>query len=350
MSERIALLVVVLGVALSVAPACRRKAPAPDVEEQLPRSSAVREEVVRGPSGVEVRPELIPLETRAGYVPAEGRPVPAVRSAPLPVPPAGPASERSSRRADPEALKKAIDQVSERASCNPVMGCPAERAVLAAGAEAVAPLIERYGRLERPGYQKFHIIEMLGRIREPAAVPFLLERLSDTHWQARTSAAVALGRMGDPGHLERLQGLLAYGNGGDDAGFRYGLAFAVDKLGGQGGRAILLEALSPDKVGGTNWGYTRVAVEALAELEVKEACPRLPACVDHNDVFLKKEAIRAAAVLGCKEAEVLAALSVQLDSRIPSVRRASREALEALTGARLSSRAQFLEWEKSREQ
>jgi len=344
MSARIALLVLVL----LMDAGCRRKERTPDVEEQMPRSSAVREEVVRGPSLVEVKPELIPLETRQGYVPAEGRPGMKAPQGDARGSEAAPERRNPKSQRDPAALERAIGQISERASCNPVMGCPAEREVLAAGPDAVQPLIARYGKLERPGYQKFHIIELLGRIRDPAALSFLVERLDDSHWQARATAAMALGRLGERGELERLRKRLHDLEPSEDAGFRYGLAFAVEKLGGDGGRPILLDAISLGKVRSVNWGYTRIAVEALAELDVADACPGLPACIEHNDVFLKKEAIRAAAVLGCKEAEVLAALAVQLDSRIPSVRRASREALEALTGAKLSSRAQFLEWEKKR--
>ncbi len=343
MSERIALLVVALGVMLTVMPGCRKKPEVPDVEEQQTPSAAVREEVVRGPSGIEVKPELIPLETTSSYAPAEGNPGKVPRTAPQPAGADTPAS-RPLRRLDPAALQRAIDQVSERSSCNPVMGCPAEREILSAGSAAVQPLIERYGKLERPGYQKFHVIEMLGRLKDPTAVPFLVEHLADTHWQARTHAAMALGRIGATEHLARLQELLEQTPRDKDAGFRYGLAFAVEKLSGRGGRPLLLEALAPDKVGSTNWGYTRVAVEALAELGDKDACPLLPACIEHNDVFLKKEAVRAAAVLECRQDPVLDALATQLDSRIPSVRRAAREALHKLIGMQLTTKSQFDKW------
>jgi len=297
----------------------------------------VYDEVVRTRQVREARPELIPIDTGSTYRPAEGRT------------PADSGSKGSAERsgggeaaATPErSIDELLAQVSDRHSCNIVMGCPAGRELVRRSAAAVGPLMARYESFGRPCYQKFHLLDLLGDIGDRSALGFLRERLEDGHWNARANAALALGRMGARDLLPELSGKLAELKGGRDFGFLYAVALAVEQLGGEGGAEVLLGALEPDSVSRHNSGYTRIAVDGVSELKLRGACRHLRLSIEHRDVFLKKAGIRAAARLRCAEEEVLRAVAVQLRSRVPSVKRAAADALEALTGRRPDSYEQW---------
>lgn len=237
-------------------------------------------------------------------------------------PPAGPS----------RTLDELLDLVSGRQTCNIVMGCEARDGLIAIGAPAVEPIIQRYRVSGRPSYQRFHLIEILGYIDTPEVLPFLEQCLADPHWNARANAAIALGRLNAVSKLGLIKRLLKKHVKGRDFGFVYALAYAAEKLGTTGGKTVLLKALTEESVGSINWGYTRVAVFAAADLQLKQACPDLVHSVLHNDVFLKKEAMGAAMTLNCRQEDLAEAIAAELSSRIPSVRRKAAAALEKLGG------------------
>ena len=243
-------------------------------------------------------------------------------------------------------IESLLGDVTTRQKCNIVMGCPAEAELVAHGNEATAPIINRFRTLSKPTYQKYHLIDLLGRIGDAAALPFLRECLDQRHWEARTRAAIAIGALGARTELTRLSERLQSAPVRDHA-YRYALAYAVEKLGGEGGQAVLLEGLQADAINSRNWGYTRVAVERIRELGITQACPLLPQAIRHKDIFLKKAGILAAGDLECKGPEVLRAVATGLRERVPSVRKTARGALQKLTGITFSSAEQWEEYAKS---
>lgn len=301
---------------------CKRKSGAPAAPEQVPetvRTAPVSDEVIRSPpQAPEVRPELVQLDAAQRYIPAQGPEDTATDAT-------GKNSGGTSRTMD-----ELLDLVCARQSCNPVMGCAAEEGLVAIGEPAVKAIIGRYRVMGRPNYQKFHLLRILGRTGHPSAIPFLVELLEDPHWNVRTNAALALADLNAASELKRLKRLLRKSDNGRDFGFLYALAYAVEKMGGAGGGHIVLEGLEPERISRTNWGYTKIAVDAAGSLGLTEACPKLPLAIRHNDIFLKKAAIEAAIVLQCRDQELKSALEEQSSSQIPSVRRLSKKALDSL--------------------
>ena len=292
---------------------CRKPGPAAPETDRTPRAS-------EGPSAPETdRP---PRASEGPAAPETDRTPRASEGPAAAKPPSGPS----------RTLDELLDLVSDRRTCNIVMGCDAADDLIAIGAPAVEPIVQRYRTLGRPSYQKFHLIDILGHIRDPAVIPFLEERLADPHWNARANAAIALARLNAVTKLGLIKRLLKKHAHGRDFGFLYALAYAAEKLGASGGRAILLNALTEESVGSINWGYTRVAVVAAGDLGLKQACPDLVHSVLHNDIFLKKDAIAAAVMLECRDEKLTGAIAGQQTSRIPSVRRKAAAALEALGG------------------
>jgi len=338
---RICWLCTALFLLLAAAGGCKRKEPPPIAQEST--FKPVSDEVIRQNIPRDTRPELIPLDSVQRYVPAGAEPG---RRSPGPVEAGGlSASEISSPPESPPSvtLDELLERATTRQSCNIVMGCKSERGLIAMGEVAVRPIIEKYRSMKWPSYQKFHLIEILGETGHSSSVPFMEGLLKDPHWNARSNAAIALGKLGSTNSLSELKRLLKVHAQGRDFGFLYGLAYAVEKLGGTGGKKVLLEALTPTSVAKTNWGYTRIALAAARDLNLREACKNLKVCIVHNDTFLKKEAIRAAATLACSSDDISYAVAAQLENRVPSVRREAAGTLKELTGMTFDS---FDDWEQ----
>jgi HEAT repeat protein len=239
-----------------------------------------------------------------------------------------------------------LNKATTRQSCNIVMGCPAGATLIALGEDAVAPIIARYQSMGRPNYQKFHLLDLLGHIGSESALPLLRDELDASHWESRTRSALALGRIGSRRDLARLKTLLVKTENTQDYAFRYALACAVEKLAGEGGAEVLFEGLSPQAINSRNWGYTRVAVEAVAELELTSACPLLRVAVEHRDTFLKKAAMLATGALRCSDPALTQAVAAQLPSRVPSVRRQATATLRILTGITFSDYEQWQSYDR----
>ncbi len=252
------------------------------------------------------------------------------------------ATEVAMEVAEEPNIEELLKSATTRQSCNIVMGCPAGIALIAMGEDAVPPIIARYRLLGRPNYQKFHLLDLLGEIGSESALPLLREELNANHWESRTHSALALGRIGALRDLARLKAHLEKSKNSQDYAFRYALAFAVEKLAGEGGAEILLEGLSAQGINGRNWGYTRVAVEAAGELQLAAACPLLRVAVEHRDTFLKKAAVKAAGTLRCDDAALTQAVAAQLPSRVPSVRRQATKTLKMITGITFTD---FEQWQ-----
>lgn len=228
-------------------------------------------------------------------------------------------------------LQDALRSVMSRHECNTVMGCPAEETLIAAGPLASKAIVDLYPTVERDSYNKYHLLDILGENGDRSAVPLLRTLLSDKQWNARANAAFALGRIADPSTLADLQQTLKSASTTVDQAVEYAAAFAVERLQPGSGRETLLRALQPDKVASINWGYTRYAVQAVGLLGLKQACPALLPSLNHQDVFLRRQAIQTVAALRCGQAQVLEAVAQSLEHPALTVRTEAAEALRAVT-------------------
>ncbi len=241
----------------------------------------------------------------------------------------GEEAEESPAAGDPPTeITELLVRATTRQQCNRVMGCSAGDELIELGSVAVGPIMERYRETPGWSYQRIHLLELLGRIGSAESVQLLVAQLEAPSWDARAQAAIALGRIGAKEQLEHLSDVLR-GCSERDRGFQYALAFSVEKLGGIGGKELLVAGLEGDRVANTNWGYTAVAAAAVGELGVAEACPLLVHSLQHRDIFLVKAALASAASLGCKELE--ADIKKLLDAPVPSVRREAERALAAIS-------------------
>lgn len=297
----------------------------------------------RGPEA-EAPPAPEP-ETRAVEPEKESPPVSRLEEVvksepPVPTPPAGveetkgqfgPEGPPTGETAEGAKVEPAVSDLlvlaTTRQKCNRVMGCAAGEELIRLGADAVGPIMDRYREMPGWSYQRIHLLEILGRIGAAESVQLLVEQLGAPAWDARAQAAIALGRIGAKDQLDNLRAALD-GAAEHDRGFQYALAFSMEKLGGIGGKELLVAGLEGDRVANTNWGYTTVAAAAVGELGVAEACPLLVHSLRHRDIFLIKAALASAVALGCQGLD--AEIEKLLESPVPSVRRAAERALATI--------------------
>ena len=247
-------------------------------------------------------------------------------------------------------MRDALRSVMDRQSCNMVMGCLAEEELIAAGAIASKAIMDFYPQVTRESYNKFHLIDLLGETGDKGAVPFLQALLKAPQWNARANAALALGLIGDHSVGPALLESFEKAKSSNDMAFAYALAFALERMGlgnGQGKRTLLL-ALDAAQMGSVNWGYTRYAVQAVGLLGVKEACPKLVPSLLHKDVFLRKEALRSVARLGCKDLAVLDATASSLDHTALGVRSEAADTLRTVTKVPIRTLKTWQQYRKKR--
>lgn len=127
------------------------------------------------------------------------------------------------------------------------------------------------------------VIEALGEIRDPRAVPPLIALLSDKDNEVRWEAALALGEIADPAALGRLEAGLQ----DPDRYVRYGSAIALEKMGwspDSAGRYAFLLA------GKQEW-------DALAGMG-REAIPALDVAAKDQDSSVRLMAVKTLGRIG----------------------------------------------------
>lgn len=240
-----------------------------------------------------------------------------------------------------QKIERLLDEATRKSTCNRVSGCPAAQQLISIGVPAIEPIVRRYLTLDRPGFEKFNLLDVLGRIGGDGAHRFLFERLHEEHWEERAQAAISLGRLKATEYASHMEQLLVEARGQGRLGVQYALLCGLSLMQQGDHLPELRTALEPHNVSGLNWGFTRVAVECLDDLSDKTSCPLLASAILHPDLFLKKAAIKMAGNQRCSQPEVLDALGQSLDDRVPSVRRLAQSSLQSITGTRFQNKKAF---------
>jgi HEAT repeat protein len=171
----------------------------------------------------------------------------------------------------------------------------------------------------------------LGHLKDPSALPSLIDALSDDDDTTRLYSAWALGNIADRGAVRALEERV----GDDDAGVRKMAVYALGSIGDSSAVPRVIVALS-DPERDVSWN----AAIALAQLGDASGEPQLLKMLDREFLFALPEmddsqrlltmesAIRAAALL---DSEALDARLREISTSEPNVS-LRKVALEALTG------------------
>lgn len=137
------------------------------------------------------------------------------------------------------------------------------------------------------------VIQVLGRIDNPAVVPALLKILEDDEYRVRLSAIEALGMIGEPSAVPSLLDAL------QDEEFQV-RQFAARSLGWIGDPLAvnpLIGALDDE-----NWLVCEAAAEALGAISDPAAVPALIECLQHKPWWNTDVAVRALKHIGTPDA------------------------------------------------
>jgi HEAT repeat protein len=103
------------------------------------------------------------------------------------------------------SLQEALDELSSPKLLERIK---ADCALIAAGQNAVEPLLAVLNNLSNPIEARWRATANLGDIGDPRAVESLITAIADDIWDVRASAIWALGMIGDGGAFESLQAIV----------------------------------------------------------------------------------------------------------------------------------------------
>ena len=172
---------------------------------------------------------------------------------------------------------------------------------------------------------------VLGRTRDPAAVPLLVSALDDPDDKTRIYAIWALGALGHPSAREPLEAALA----SDDPGVRKTAAFALGELGDRAAVPALAARLE-DSVADVRWNAalslarlgSAAGVPVLEAMLDRRLLAQVPGITPEQQEEAMVSAVRALAAVGGPEAQPIFARLEQGDPSL-KVRQAAIAARQA---------------------
>lgn len=169
--------------------------------------------------------------------------------------------------------------------------------------------------------------QILGYLRDPAAIPHLLTALDDDVLSVRLAAAQSLALLGDPDTV--LPVLLALDLPGEVPQRR--VAEALFAFGQAAVEPMLKVLNSPD----TPYSQLTIAVRVCGMLQVRQAVPRLVELLQHDAMPVRLNCVRALSSIGDRSA--IPAISQLADDPDWEVRNAVMQAIGAIQASEYSS-------------
>ncbi len=243
-------------------------------------------------------------------------------------------------------MTEALREMRSRPKCNRVSGCPATTTLLSAGHAAtplVAQALAERGPRDAPwiGF----LIELLGQLDDPRAIPTLVELLDQPRWEYAARAAHALGRLALPEARPAVDAALARARAAErpNAAVVGALLYAQDRLADRAApgfreasdarRAELLAFLDggPEELARLNPAVYALALEIVRDWRLSAALPAARLAGQHPGRFVRYEALKTMARL--QDTGGIPVAMRLLDDSSPGVRRQAVATLQAITGA-----------------
>ena len=253
---------------------------------------------------------------------------PAVAVYPSPTP-ATPAAASAPAVVTPR-VGQLLKRLGAHGGCSRLMGCAVAAELVHEGRDAVGPLIALYRGSRGDAYWRRRVLEILGRIGQPAAVPFLIERLRDPAEPHAVDVALALGHMKALAAKQALLERQASTPTETALPLRLALAYALVRIGERSHWKELGAVAAPDRAATLPAPALETLLAALRWLDTREeGAPAVVAGVAHENVFVRRDAIRLAADWRLHAA--VPGLIARLEDETPGVRRLAQETLEKIT-------------------
>ena len=180
---------------------------------------------------------------------------------------------------------------------------------------------------------RLHVAEVLGRIGPDAApaVPALIESLSDTRPEVRAEILYALGSIGPASKAAVPLAIKALDD--EHPSVRYAAVYALGRIaeGSDEVRTALKDHIgSDDPFFCTTCAWALVRIDPTDPETVKQALPLLTEAVNHEETFVRIEAISTLGLLGAKAKSALPELRRAAQDDNPDVAKAAATAIKAI--------------------
>jgi hypothetical protein len=247
----------------------------------------------------------------------------------------------------------ALDAIRDRQKCNRIMGCKPSLELLQRGPDATLPILLAVTRSGSDGYWKIRLVEVLGQLGDPRAIPSLERLLSSSQWEIRCRSAIALARLGSKGSAVHLERMIAERADPDDPVSRVAALVALDRLGLPFGdapaRTHLLGALPLDEetLGPLNPGYYAFLAESIREARLTSALALARLGARHRDRFVREASLKTLGAL--QDTGGISVTVGRLDDPLPSIKRLAVTTLQQITGSHtLTDADQWKSWCEAR--
>ena len=271
-----------------------------------------------------------------------------------PTPPADASSDPNTTATKPGAAENstsipavavALQDIKIKQKCNQVMGCKPQEQLVEVGSKAVPDILQALKTGNRTLPYFGYLVETLGLIKDPSATATLENLLETGGWTVRTQAAISLGRIGAKSAIGKLQKVADAPPSEMDLASRAGATYALARLGEAKRREDLAAMVTPESVRKENWGFMKITIDLVGELELHEALPGIRLAAGHKDFFMRRTAVRSLIKMEDKQAiQILVRL---LSDPIPSIRREAKAGLVEITKQRFENEEEWKTWCKT---
>ena len=243
-------------------------------------------------------------------------------------------------------IRKLIAELTAQGGCSRLMGCPAAKALLREGDEAVPALLALLRARSGDSHWRRQLFDVLGRIGHPSAIEVLVERLSAPDERLTTDAALALGHMRAVAARDTLAARFAATSAETRPDLRLALAYALVRTGLPEPWQEIAVLGDPERIASLPTAVLETLLVVWRWQDARDSVPAIAAAIAHENVFVRRDAIRLA--LDWRLHEAIPALIARLEDESAGVRRLALEAMQRITRLRYkTTKAQWERWCRS---
>ena len=284
--------------------------------------------------------------------PAQTPPTPATTAQPAGVISSDVEAPERATPAASEALAGFLRELRDKQRCNKVMGCEPSIGLMQFGTEAVPAILETLeGQAIDGRYWQLKSFDILGQLGDTRATSVLHTALTQSRWEVRCRAALALGRIADPKSTGPLQALLdKHLDVATDAAALFALGALSVQVDGLPARDQLKRVLPKTKegLGALNPGHYAFLAELVGAAQLREALQLTRWGAMHKDRFTRMASLETLAAL--KDREGIPYAVTRLEDPSPGVKRQALRTLRVITGKRAFTRPEhWLDWCEQRQ-
>ncbi|MFZ4577101.1 MAG: HEAT repeat domain-containing protein [Myxococcota bacterium] len=241
-----------------------------------------------------------------------------------------------------EALRAGLENLRDRFKCNDVSGCPAEAVLVGFGWHATPALQNAFLRAPRQAPYRARTVRIIAESKDPLALPFLRQALTDRDPEVTGHAIFGLGLLEARNQIDRLHQITSAVPTVWGSAPQLSAWWVLHHFGEPGAAAQFVERLkwlSSQQMGGPAlaWG-----VSLCRKPGAPDCGEVLPLIARHAHYGARRAA--AEAMAAAPRASDAATLVDLTGDPVPSIARAAEQGLRQLTGKALQGPDAWRKW------